>query len=49
MIFSVRKLGEKCVEQRMDLYQGFVDLANTFDTANRITLWEILGKLGCPE
>lgn len=34
------------MEQRMDLYQGFVDLPKRFHAANRIILWKILGKLG---
>ena len=48
MIFSVRQLQEKCIEQRVPLYQVFVDLTKAFDTVNRSALWIILGKLGCP-
>ena len=48
MIFSARQLMEKCIEQRVPLYQVFVDLTKAFDTVNRIALWIILGKLGCP-
>ena len=39
---------EKCIEQRVPLYQVFVDLTKVFDTVNRSALWIILGKLGCP-
>ena len=49
MIFSARQLMEKCKEQRVPLYQVFVDLTKAFDTVNRDALWTILGKLGCPE
>ncbi|XP_014787969.1 uncharacterized protein LOC106881952 [Octopus bimaculoides] len=49
MIFSARQLQEKCIEQDMDLYQDFIDLTKAFDSINRIALWEILKKLGCPE
>ena len=48
MIFSVRQLMEKCIEQRVPLYQVFVDLTKAFDTVNCSALWFILGKLGCP-
>ena len=48
MIFSVRQLQEKCIEQQMPLYQVFVDLTKAFDTVNRDALWKILSKLGCP-
>ena len=48
MIFSVKQLQEKCIEQHVPLYQVFVDLTKAFDTVNRTALWKILGKLGCP-
>ena len=44
MIFSVRQVQEKCIEQRVSLYQVFVDLTKAFDTVNRDALWTILGK-----
>ena len=49
MIFSARQLQEKCKEQNFPLYQCFIDLSKAFDTVNRLTLWKILQKLGCPE
>ena len=48
MVFSARQIQEKCIEQRVDLYQVFIDLTKAFDTVNRDALWHILGKLGCP-
>ena len=48
MIFAVRQVQEKCVEQQMPLYQVFVDLTKAFDTVNRNALWKILAKIGCP-
>ena len=39
---------EKYIEQRVPLYQVFIDLTKAFDAVNRSTLWIILGKLGCP-
>ena len=48
MIFTVRQVQEKCVEQNVDLYVTFVDLTKAFDTVNREALWAILTKLGCP-
>ena len=49
MIFSARQLQEKCREQRVGLYQVFIDLTKAFDTVNRTALWQILRKLGCPD
>ena len=48
MVFTARQLQEKCIEQRLPLYQVFVDLTKAFDTVNRDALWIILGKIGCP-
>ncbi|XP_076069804.1 uncharacterized protein LOC143041683 [Oratosquilla oratoria] len=49
MIFVMRQVQEKCIEQNMDLYAVFIDLTKAFDTVNREVLWVILSKLGCPE
>ena len=49
MIFTVRQVQEKCLEQNMDLYVIFIDLTKAFDTVNREALWIILFKLGCPD
>ena len=49
MIFSARQIQEKCREQRVGLYQVFIDLTKAFDTVNRNALWKILGKMGCPD
>ena len=48
MVFSLRQLQEKCIEQNLDLYHCFIDLSKAFDTINREELWVILGKCGCP-
>ena len=48
MIFSVRQVQEKCIEQNMDLVTVFIDMTKAFDTVNRETIWVILSKLGCP-
>ena len=48
MIFAVRQLQEKCLEQRQDLYLLFTDLTKAFDTVSRPGLWSILSKLACP-
>ena len=48
MIFSVRQVQEKCIEQNMDLVTVFIDPTKAFDTVNREALWVILFKLGCP-
>ena len=49
MIFSLRLLQEKCVEQQRSLYITFVDLTKAFDTVGRDGLWKLLLKFGCPQ
>ena len=49
MIFSLRQIQEKCIEQNMPLYMIFVDFSKAFDTVNQSTLWKILRRLGCPD
>ena len=48
MIFAVRQLQEKSIEQNMPLYAVFIDLTKAFGTVSREALWKILLKLGCP-
>ena len=48
MVFSLRQLQEKCIEQNLNLYHSFIDLCKAFDTVNREALWVVLGKCGCP-
>ena len=49
MIFSLRQLQEKCIEQHKDLYLIFIDLTKAFDTVNMEGLWAMLSKIGCPD
>lgn len=49
MIFAVRQLQEKCLEQRMDLFMVFIDLTKAYDTVNRELLWKLLARYGIPE
>ena len=49
MVFTMRQIQEKCIEQQMDLYSVFTDLKKkAFDTVNREAFWSVLFKLGCP-
>ena len=48
MIFTVRQVQEKCLEQNLDLYSVFIDLTKAFVTVNRETLWDVLTRYGCP-
>ena len=47
MIFLERQLKKKYIEQQVPLYQVFIELTKTLDTANHDALWKILGKVGC--
>jgi len=49
MIFCLRQLQEKCIEQDRPLYIVFVDFSKVFDTVGRTGLWQLLRKYGCPE
>ena len=42
MIFAMRQLQEKCIEQNMPLYSVFIDLTKAFDTVSREALWTVL-------
>ena len=48
MIFTARKLQEKCKEQNIDLYMTFLDLTKAFDIVSLDGLWKIIAKFGCP-
>ena len=48
MVFVLKQLQEKCIEQHQELYMVFVDLTRAFDAVNRPLLWEVLQKFGCP-
>ena len=45
IIFSLRQLQEKCIEQQRSLYITFVDLTKAFDTTGRDGLWKLLLNL----
>ena len=49
MIFCLRQLQEKCIEQNKSLYVVFVDFTKAFDTVGRAGLWQILRRYGCPD
>ena len=49
MIFTLRQLQEKAVEQQGSLYIVFMDFSKAFDTVSRWTLWKVLKAYGCPE
>jgi hypothetical protein len=49
MIFTLRQLQEKAIEQHQPLYVVFVDFSKAFDTVDRDTLWKVLDVYGCPE
>ena len=45
MIFFLRQLQEKCIEQDRTLYIVFVDFTKAFDTVGRTGLWQLLRKI----
>jgi hypothetical protein len=48
MLFTLRQIQEKCVEQQQELHLIFIDIVKAYDCINRNVLWLILGKFGCP-
>jgi len=49
MIFTLRQIQEKAVEQQQSLYMVFIDLSKGFDSVDRSTLWILLRRYGCPD
>ena len=49
MVFSLRQLQEKCIEQNLDLYHCFIDLSKAFDTVNRKLLLQELNTVLEPD
>ena len=49
MIFTLRQLQEKAVEQQQSLYMIFIDMSKVFDAVDRSTLLILLKRYGCPE
>ena len=49
MIFSLRQIQEKAIEQEQELYIVFIDFRKAFDTVDRAMLWKTLKIFGCPE
>ena len=48
MIFSLRQVQEKAIEQGQDLYVIFNDFNKAFDMVSMDMLWKVLEILGCP-
>ena len=48
MIFSIRKIQEKCREQNIPLYIAFIDLTKAFDLVSREGHFQHLMKVGRP-
>jgi hypothetical protein len=42
MIFTLRKLQEKCREQDKPFHVAFIELTKAFDTASRPALYQVL-------
>ena len=49
IIFTLRQLEEKCLEQRKPLIVVFIDLTKAFDMVCWGWLFAILQRLGCPD
>ena len=49
MIFTLRQLQEKSIEQQRPLYICFIDIQKAFDSVDRETLWMIIKRYGCPD
>ena len=49
MIFSLRQIQEKAIEQDQELYMVFVDFRKAFDTVDRNMPWKVLKLFGCPD
>ena len=48
VIFCLRQIQEKCIEQDRSLYIVFVEFTKSFDIVGKTGLWQLLRKHGCP-
>ena len=48
MLFTVKQLQEKCIEQNKPRYLVFIDLTKAFDTVNKKALWTVFERIRCP-
>ena len=48
MIFTVRQIQQKCIEQYKELYIVFVDSQKAFDSVDRQMLLKVQHVFGCP-
>ena len=46
VIFFLRQLQERCIEQDRPLYMVFVDFRKAFETVGRNWLWQLLTDYG---
>ena len=49
LIFCLKQVQEKSIEQNMSLYVVFIDFSKAFDIVSRQGLWQVLKKYGCTE
>ena len=49
LIFFLKQVQEKSIEQNMSFYVVFIDFSKAFDIVSRQGLWQVLKKYGCPE
>ena len=47
IIFSLRQLQEKHIDQKQSLYIVFIDLTKAFDLVSRDGLLKVLARIGC--
>jgi hypothetical protein len=48
MVFSVRQMVEKSIEQRSPLWICFIDLTKAFDSVDRSLMFDMLHRIGVP-
>ena len=49
MIFSLRQIQEKAIEQYEELFIVFVDFKKAFDTIDSKMLLKVVKEFGCPD
>ena len=47
MIFCLRQVQDKGIQQKMPLYEVLIDFSKGFDTVSRQGFWQVLEKYGC--
>lgn len=47
MIFSLKQIQEKVIDENQEMFVVVVDFKKAFNTVDRVILWKVLELFGC--